>query len=65
VGLNRNKAKLIKLKKETKTNRNVDFKMPRAGHIVVKLQTSDGVPISGVMVCPFWLLIRLGRARLF
>lgn len=53
-GLNRNRATFVKLKTADKAKKNVDFKMPRAGHILVHLRTSDDLPISGVLVCPFW-----------
>jgi hypothetical protein len=53
-GLNRNRAKFVKLKTEDKEKRKIDFRMPRAGHVLVHLRTSDDLPISGVTVCPYW-----------
>jgi hypothetical protein len=55
-GLNRNKAKFVKLNKETTIKKNINFKMPRAGHIAVSVRdfASPEVPISGVLVCPYW-----------
>jgi hypothetical protein len=55
-GLNRNKAKFVKLNKETTVKKNINFKMPRAGHILVQVRdfASPEVPISGVTACPYW-----------
>lgn len=55
-GLNRNLAQFVELKREGQERRAINFKMPRAGYIFVQVLDSvpPFVPISGVLVCPFW-----------
>jgi hypothetical protein len=53
-GLNRNRAKFIKIKKLDEVKKKVDFELPVAGHVLVRTRNlSDDVPISGVTVCPW------------
>jgi hypothetical protein len=56
LGLNRNKAKFVAIKKEDQVKKKINFALPRAGHIHVTVLDSaePNVPISGVFVTPYW-----------
>ena len=54
-GLNRSRAKFIKIKKLDTVKKKVNFELPVAGHVLVHLRdfTNQNVPITNVLVCPY------------